>query len=472
MRPKRNGSFITPFKPNEVTFNFTEGNSWVYSFFVPHDISTLAELYGGKIAFAKKLDELFTTTDKLAGREQPDITGLIGQYAHGNEPSHHIAYLYNYANQPWKTQEYVRKILDEFYKNDPDGLIGNEDCGQMSAWYILSALGFYEVSPGRPLYDIGTPLFKEARIHLENGNVFTIKAPNISSANKYIASVRLNGKPHRSTMFAHRELMNGATLEFTMSDVPVKDWFDEFSTSQIGGFPAAVPVIEGDRVFTDKTTINIKAPLGGMVYWKQDGKKVSRDWGTEFHPFEIDETTTISALAVEPEEGNKSPQVTATFYKRPNDWSVKIMSPYNSQYTGGGDDAIIDGLRGNVNFASGEWQGYQGKTFEAVIDLKRETEIKNVGGSFLQSARSWIWMPDRLEFEVSMDGVNFTKVADFKTDFPQNEMEGVTKEFSRSIKPVSARYVRVRAFNFGKIPAWHLGAGGDPWIFVDEILIN
>lgn len=472
MRPKRNGGFIRPFKPNEVTFNFTEGNSWVYSFFVPHDIPRLIELHGGPEKFAAKLDELFTTTDKLTGREQPDITGLIGQYAHGNEPSHHIAYLYNYAGQPWKTQMYVRKILNEFYKNSPDGLIGNEDCGQMSAWYILSALGFYEVNPARPLYDLGTPLFKEAKIHLENGKTFTIKAPNVSAANKYIASVSLNGKPHRALTFAHHELMNGGTLEFVMTDKPVKDWFDGPSVSEVGVPTTAVPIIEGERVFTDKTTIDIKAPLGGMVYWMQDGKTVSRDWGTEFHPFEINETTSISAYAIEAKQGNKSAVVTATFYKRPNDWSVKILSPYSSQYTGGSDDAIIDGLRGNVNFASGEWQGYQGKTFEAVIDLKRETEISNVGGSFLQSAGSWIWMPARLEFEISSDGVNFTKVADFKTEFPQTEMKGATKEFSVSIKPVSARYVRVRAYNIGKIPAWHPGAGGDPWIFVDEILIK
>jgi putative alpha-1,2-mannosidase len=144
MRPKKNGGFIQPFAPQEVTFNFTEGNSWVYSFFVPHDVSRLIELHGGRENFTKKLDELFAADVKLSGREQPDITGLIGQYAHGNEPSHHIAYLYNYAGAPAKTQKIVRRIMDEFYKPTPDGLIGNEDCGQMSAWYILSALGFFQ----------------------------------------------------------------------------------------------------------------------------------------------------------------------------------------------------------------------------------------------------------------------------------------------------------------------------------------
>ncbi len=471
MRPKRNGGFLSPFAPNEVTFNYTEGNAWVYTFFAPHDVSGLAELYGGKIEFAKKLNELFTTSDKLTGRVQPDITGLIGQYAHGNEPSHHIPYLFNYANQPWQTAMYVRKIMDEFYHNAPDGLIGNEDCGQMSAWYILSALGFYQVAPSRPVYDIGSPLFKQAVIHLENGKKFTIKAPNNSVGDRYVRSVKLNGKPLREPFFRHSDITNGGTLEFEMAAEPVKDWFTSSSASEVGVSFTAVPVIEGERVFNGKTRINIKAPLGGKIYWRPGGTTDSHTWETEFHPFDISATTTITAFAVN-ERGKRSHEVSATFYKRPNDWSVKILSPYSTQYTGGGDDAIIDGLRGNANFASGEWQGYQGKTFEAVIDLKRETTIREVGGSFLQAAGSWIWMPDRLEFEFSNDGVNFVKLGDFKTGFPQDEMKGTVKEFTHAVKPVTARYVRVRAFNIGKIPAWHPGAGGDPWIFVDEIIIR
>jgi predicted alpha-1,2-mannosidase len=203
MRPKKNGGFVKPFAPQEVSFHFTEGNSWVYSFFVPHDIRRLIELQGGKNKFTKKLDELFTTTEKLSGREQPDITGLIGQYAHGNEPSHHIAYLYNYAGEPWKTQMYVRRILDEFYKPAPDGLIGNEDCGQMSAWYILSASGFYPVAPGTGIYDIGTPIFKEIKYHLENGKTFTIRAANVSAQKIYVKSVTLNGNPNKKTFILH-----------------------------------------------------------------------------------------------------------------------------------------------------------------------------------------------------------------------------------------------------------------------------
>jgi len=186
-RPKQNGGFIRPFAPNEVTFHFTEGNSWQYSFFVPHDVSRLIELEDGPEYFAGKLERLFTTNEKLTGRFQPDITGLIGQYAHGNEPSHHIPYLFTYAGQPWRAQKYVRKIMDEFYRNAPDGLIGNEDAGQMSAWYILSASGFYPVAPGSPVYAFGTPLFPEMKYNLENGKTFTIRADGVSAENIYVA---------------------------------------------------------------------------------------------------------------------------------------------------------------------------------------------------------------------------------------------------------------------------------------------
>jgi putative alpha-1,2-mannosidase len=284
MRPKQNGNWISPFQPNEVTFHFTEGNSWQYSFFVPHDVSGLMSLHGGKKEFVKKLDALFTTDSNLIGRDQPDIMGLIGQYAHGNEPSHHIAYLYNYADELWKTQKLVRRIMDEFYKPTPDGLIGNEDCGQMSAWYILSAMGFYQVNPSVPVYTFGTPLFREAKIHLENGKTFTIKAANVSAENIYIKSVKLNGKDYRKSFFTHQDLQNGGTLEFEMSAMPVKNWFTESPVSKVEiDFPP-VSTIEGKRVFEGETDVVISTPEKDVkVYytmdatvWTENGKLVLR----------------------------------------------------------------------------------------------------------------------------------------------------------------------------------------------------
>ncbi len=472
MRPKKNGGFIAPFAPNEVTFNFTEGNSWVYSFFAPHDVSRLIELQGGRASFAAKLDALFTTTDKLAGREQPDITGLIGQYAHGNEPSHHIAYLYDYAGEPHKTQFYTRKILDEFYKPTPDGLIGNEDCGQMSAWYILSALGFYQVAPSIPNYDFGTPLFKEAKIHLENGATFTIKAANVSEKNIYIKSVKLNGKDLRQTFFAHRDLMNGGVLEFEMTDTPVKDWFTTFSVSKIETDFSSVPTIDAARVFAKETTVKIVSPDNdAKIFYTIDDSEPNAESTVYEKPFTVAESKTVKAVSIS-EKGESSFTVEAKLHKMPHDWTVKIASKYNRQYTGGGDVGLIDGIRGTINFASGEWQGYQAQDFVAVIDLQREIEIKKLGGGFLQAARSWIWMPKRIEFETSTDGVNFTEVAAVTTDVAPENMTEQTKNYFAEIKTTKARFVRVKATNLGKIPAWHPGAGGDAFIFVDEILIQ
>jgi len=472
MRPKQNGNWISPFAPNEVTFHFTEGNSWVYSFFVPQDVNGLIGLYGGKANFRKKLDELFTTEQKLAGRDQPDITGLIGQYAHGNEPSHHIAYLYSYAGAPWETQKTVRKILGEFYKPAPDGLIGNEDCGQMSAWYVLSALGFYEVNPSQPVYTIGTPIFKEAKIHLENGKTFTIKAANVSAKNIYINSAKLNGTTYRKSFFTHADLMNGGVLEFTMAGTPNQKWFTQSPVSKISDSFSPVPTIDAQRSFEIATGVNMSMPeIGATIFYTTDGSEPTEKSSVFTKPFIIAATTIVKAISINA-KGEKSFVAESKLNKMPHDWDVKLFSVYNRQYTGGGAKGLIDGIRGTTNFASGEWQGYQSQDFIAVIDLKKETEIKKLGGGFLQVAWSWIWMPTRIEFEISSDGWNFTKVAELKTDVAPDYMDRIIRDYVQEISPVKARYVRVKAINLGKIPAWHPGAGFDAFIFVDEIFID
>jgi predicted alpha-1,2-mannosidase len=201
-----------------------EGNSWQWSWFVPHDVPGLIGLHGGRDRFVNKLDSLFLESSVVEGNNaSADISGLIGQYAHGNEPSHHIAYLYAHAGQPWKTQELVDSILQTLYFNDANGLPGNEDCGQMSAWYILSSIGFYQVSPGNPVYTLGRPLFDEVTIHLENRKNFTVRAINNSRTNKYLSQVKFNGVPRQQPFITHEEITSGGTLEFTMSALPLKN---------------------------------------------------------------------------------------------------------------------------------------------------------------------------------------------------------------------------------------------------------
>ena len=218
------GRWRTPFDPrrsNHRADDYCEGNAYQWSWFVPHDVEGLVALLGGEQAFVDKLDSLFSASSEMTGEEvSADISGLIGQYAHGNEPSHHVTHLYNYVNRPWKTQELVDSVLQHQYFNAPDGLSGNEDCGQMSAWYILNAMGFYQVCPGKPVYSIGRPLLEEATVKLPNGQTFVIRTVNNSKTHKYIAGVKLNGQPLEVPFFTHEDLVKGGTMEITMSAEP------------------------------------------------------------------------------------------------------------------------------------------------------------------------------------------------------------------------------------------------------------
>ena len=218
------GKFREPFNPFHSVHrqdDYTEGNAWQYVWLVPHDVRGLVKLFGSEKAFTQKLDSLFLLEDTDMGADaSPDITGLIGQYAHGNEPSHHILYLYNYVGQPWKAAPRLRYIMNNLYRDDIDGLCGNEDVGQMSAWYILSSLGLYQVEPAGGKYVFGSPLFNEATLHVGKGKTFRIVAHNNSPENIYIQSARLNGKPYTRSYLLFRDLMRGGTLEFVMGNQP------------------------------------------------------------------------------------------------------------------------------------------------------------------------------------------------------------------------------------------------------------
>ena len=221
MQPRDDkGIFIKDFKADDYTPHICESNGWQYFWSVQHDINGLIALVGGKNRFAEKLDSMFTY-HPAADDELPIFsTGMIGQYAHGNEPSHHVIYLFNAIGHENRTQEYVAKVMNELYKNEPAGLCGNEDCGQMSAWYVFSAMGFYPVNPVSGKYEIGTPLFPEMQLHLANGKTFTVLAPKVNKENIYIQSIKIDGKPYDKTYLTHEQIMSGATVEFEMSNTP------------------------------------------------------------------------------------------------------------------------------------------------------------------------------------------------------------------------------------------------------------
>lgn len=211
---------FNPFRSAHMADDYTEGNGWQYTWLVPHDVQGLIELFGGESRFVTKLDSLFTVSGDLGESASPDISGLIGQYAHGNEPSHHILYMYAYLGQQWKTAEKVRQVLTTLYRDQPDGICGNEDVGQMSAWYLLSSLGFYQVEPAGGTYVFGSPLFDKATIRVGNGKTFQVVARNNSRKNCYIQRATLNGKPYTCSFIRHQTVMEGGVLEFEMGDKP------------------------------------------------------------------------------------------------------------------------------------------------------------------------------------------------------------------------------------------------------------
>lgn len=219
------GKFRVPFNPIKVIHradDYTEGNAWQYTWLVPHDVHGLVGLFGSEKKFTKKLDSLFIVKGDLGAEASPDISGLIGQYAHGNEPSHHILYLYNYVGQPWKAAKLLRRTMKEMYFNDYDGLSGNEDVGQMSAWYILSAMGLYQVDPSGGKYIIGSPVLDRAVINVGGGKTFTVETLNNSAENIYVQSATLNGKPLKRTYVMFTEITSGGTLKLVMGSKPSK----------------------------------------------------------------------------------------------------------------------------------------------------------------------------------------------------------------------------------------------------------
>ncbi len=477
MRPRKNGDWLSPFDPKEVNNNYTEANSWQYSFYMPQDISGYISLLGGKKRFENKLDSLFTETTQTTGREQADITGLIGQYAHGNEPSHHIIYLYNFAGAPWKAQEKIHHVMNEMYHNDPDGLEGNEDCGQMSAWYVLSALGFYPVNPASNEYIIGTPQFPEAIIHLENGKSFSIKAKNISDKNFYIQAASLNGKAYTKSYFIQKDLANGGNISFLMGAKPCSFGAKDLPSTSITDNKIVInPVIEGGNVmsFSGEKTIHIYCNQPNVkIFYTIDGTNPNPDSAFVYKDaIEIANNATIRAIAMDA-IGNKSKVTSAKFHRRSNNYTVISLSPYEQQYSAGGNGALVDELKGTTDWRKGNWQGFEGNDMEVVIDMGKVKSVSKVVAEFLQDSRAWIIMPREVIVETSLDGKNFQPVYSGKDFLPIKDLKAQIKLVNAEFPATDAQYIRVKAIQYGKLPSWFEDAnGGSSHIFIDEISIK
>ncbi len=502
-RPRLNNAFIEPFDPSEVNFHYTEANAWQYSLAVQQDIPGLINAHGGKQEFLFHLDKLFSASSKTSGREQADITGLIGQYAQGNEPSHHMAYLYGYAGVPLLTQQKVVEIAQNMFTDKPDGLCGNEDCGQMSAWYVLSAMGFYQVTPGTDKFIFGTPLFDEVNIHLENGKSTILKSPRKEPSYNFVVDTKLNGKNWNKGWLNYADIVGGNTVEFTMNYNPLDLAETHFSGvahayADDNRFRTPFDYESPLMFFTNRISKEENFPLPPLVKYavdRGDGKVPTRTFNTGMDiifyqtyglsyfisinnspfketavQFRIFETSTIRAFTKN-EKAICSDTVEFSYFKIPSGRSIKLNTTYANQYAAGGDNALIDGIRGSDNFRTGSWQGYEGKDLDAVIDLGAVKEISTITIGCLQDQGSWVFLPSEVIFYSSTDGKTFTEIGRDKNAIPQNTSVATLHNFTTS-KETKARYIQVVAKNSGVCPVWHPGKGKPSWIFADEIIVE
>ncbi len=473
---RTNGGWFAPFNPTDVNNNYTEGNAWQYTFLMPQDIETLIKTIGGKEAFETKLDELFTTTEKLSGRQQDDITGLIGQYAHGNEPSHHIAYLYNFTDAPEKTQHYLSRIMNTLYSDKPDGLAGNEDCGQMSAWYVMSALGMYNIAPGQQQFNIGLPQFDRATLNLENGKKFNIVNTSAGTGrdNVFLQGMNLNKHAYDKLYLNYDDIANGGELEVFNGRLPNKLFMQDLEkpTSKItDDLIVSNPYFSvSGKTFVKPFQLEIKSTESSAnIYYTTDGSTPTASSTLYQKPILIMATSTVATIAVK--EGISSFVNKGTFSKTRTDIKLSLKIPYLDSYPAQGNNSLIDGIRGTINWRLGNWQGYQGNDLVAVIDLEAVKPVKQVTLSTLQDTKAWIVFPKFVECLVSDDGVNFKQAAVLPSKVAVDDLNVQTQNYT-AVLNTRARFIKVIAHQYGALPAWHESKGSPSYIFADEIVIE
>lgn len=429
---KRNGGWVTPFDPTEVNNHYTEANSWQYSTYVPHDLGAWVDFVGGKATAIAFLDSLFEGRNAMSGRDQADVTGLIGMYAHGNEPSHHAAWLYSLLGQPEKTKQYVHRILNEMYTSAPDGLCGNEDCGQMSAWYVLAALGMYEVCPGSDVWVETEPLFK------------------VEGFERLPLAVVLFNQTCPDSL--------------RITPCPV---FDDWRMQMKGEKKGEV------KVHTDKK-VRFYSPF------KKDG---------ELQPVQdcLEHRHNVTSFAVLPEakeadvtfaaqvEGRLMSQpVTQHLVRTSTDKHVTYLTQPAPQYTENGPEGMVDNIFGTTNYRIGGWQGWQ-EDMVAMVELDKVQVIRSVGVDCLENMRSWVFFPKSVKVEYSLDGQEWQPYGEVEnTQFAAvhaRQEESVQHTFAVN-GSARAKYLKVIVKNYGSLPQWHVSAGQQAWVFVDEIIVK
>ena len=471
-RAKTNATWYEPFDPYQVNFNYTEANAWQYRFSVPQDMEILNHLFGGAESLARQLDSLFSTKSTTTGRNQVDLTGMIGQYVHGNEPSHHLAYLYNFVGQSWKTQQRVRQIMDSQYANRPDGLSGNEDCGQMSAWLVFSAMGFYPIDVR--FYAVGTPWFEKITLHLEGKRTFMLQAPGVSAKKYYVEKVSFNGKMMEYPWLDHLALINeGGGLTFEMTDKPIQSPPIMTAGNDQRRLIAVPFVSNGQRSFKRQQKIELGHldPKATIYYQILPGGSQPTTAKKYTRPIEVDRSGRLLLWA---ERGDQKSTTDTFHYQLRNSTvqSIRYNTPYSPQYMAQGNEGLINGLRGDPDFRTGDWQGFEGTNLDIVLDLGKSRKIKQLTIGFLQDENAWIFFPKSVRVEISDDGQTFRPAASLENEVPVTEKGALQKDFMLDLQGRKARYLRVTGVAQGQCPPAHKGAGHPCWVFADEIIVE
>lgn len=468
-RPRLNGGWLTPYDPRRVDFHHTEANGWQYRFGAPHHFRRHMELLGGDAATVAVLDSMFTMDSVTTGREQPDITGRLGQYAHGNEPSHHVAWLYHFAGRPDRTRERVGAILREFYTPAPDGLIGNEDCGQMSSWYVLAAYGLYDVAPTSEQWLVIPPLHQRMSLTFENGATFTTRRTGEGAVRR----VTFQGRELRESWLSHDQVLAGGELVFELGPAG-GDWGRALTARP--GTPDETPPITPApwaEAPADRFRGRIEVRLAHLdpdaeILWTTSPFDAPDRPYTK--PLVLSNTTELRFRAVT--ASGESPVVTARYDEIPHDWRAALLAEPDPQYTAGGPDALIDGRRGPEDWRTGRWIGFNGLDMGAEVTLDRPLPLRSVTVGFLQDTRAWIVLPRELTVEVSEDGEAWREAGRASHDVPVRTDEVVIRDLTVPLDGSRVVAVRVRATQYGVLPEWHPGAGGETFIFVDEVMVS
>ena len=332
-------------------------------------------------------------------------------------------------------------------------------------------MGFYSVTPGLDYYTIGTPLFDEATINLENGNQFIIKANKLSPFNKYIQSVKLNGQTYNKTYLQHADIINGGELIFEMG-YNIGLWGTESKPPSSITQNELVPVpyfVSQSQTFTDSLIVEIASVKSGNIHYTEDGSIPTSSSLVYNKPIRIEKDAVLKAVLIK--EGKSSQTVTSEYYQIDGGRSIVLDSEYANQYAAAGDKTLIDYLRGTDSYRTGRWQGYR-EDLQATIDLGKTQTVNSLSLGCLQDVKSWIFYPPVVEFWISEDGDNFILAESVTNTFPDNEYGSFTQDYKTNIGGQNIRYIRVKAQNYGICPDWHLGAGGTTWLFVDELVVE